>query len=144
MEEQDLAQELKELKKRIGELEAMISQAVRPIQDMQTSATRYLRLVEIILQRGGLSPDMLVPEARDPISRDIVCVLVNKGYQNISQITEGVRAKRGSASRRIVRQRLHDLEENGAVKRTDEKLVATYYLSDEVVTRWSKLLGIPI
>lgn len=144
MTEEDLRKEIKELNKRIAELESMMAQVVAPLQDMQKSTGKYLRLVDLALRHGGISPEMLLPEVKDPISKEIIRVLVDRNGQNISQITEGVRAKRGSASRRVVREKLKALEEQGIVEQRGEKAVSAYYISDQVLRKWSQLLGIPI
>ncbi|MEF8848719.1 MAG: hypothetical protein V5A68_06250 [Candidatus Thermoplasmatota archaeon] len=53
---------------------------------------------------------MTTPESKDPISKSIIIVFLNKRNQNISQITENVMDKRDSASRRVIRDRLKELE----------------------------------
>ncbi len=55
----------------------------------------------------------------DPISRAIVEVLADCKPRSISEITRLVRELRGSASRRIVRERLQLLEERGVVVSED-------------------------
>lgn len=144
MADEELPKQIKELNRRIAELEGMMARLMAPVQEMQKSAQKYLRLVDLALRHGGLSPELLLPEVKDPISKDIVKVLIEKSGQNISQITERVRARRGSASRRVVRERLKVLEQEGIVEQRGEGAVPTYYLSEEVLRKWSQLLGISI
>jgi DNA-binding transcriptional ArsR family regulator len=142
--DEELPKQIKELNRRIAELEGMMAQLMAPVQEMQKATQKYLRLVDLALRHGGISPELLLPEVKDPISKDIVKVLIDKSGQNISKVTEGVRARRGSASRRVVRERLKALEQQGIVEQKGEGAVPTYVLSEEVLRKWSQLLGISI
>ena len=144
MTDEDLPKQIKELNKRIAELEGLMAQIVAPVQKMQRSTQNYLRIVDLALKHGGLSPEMLLPEVKDPISKDIVKVLLKKSGMNITQITDSLRDERGSASRRIVREKLKSLEEMEIVKQKEDKKVPTYKLTEKVLRKWSQLLGIPI
>jgi DNA-binding transcriptional ArsR family regulator len=142
--EEDLPKQIKELNQRIAELEKMMAQIMAPVRDMQKATGKYLRLVDLALSHGGLSPEMVTPEVKDPISKDIMKVLMERRDQNITQITEALREKRGSASRRIVRERIKTMIEQGVVAQKGEGAVSTYSLSEEVLRKWSQLLGISI
>ena len=144
MDEKDLAKEVKELNKRINELEKMLSNIITPLQDVSKITQNYMRLISILIDRGGLTPDMALPELKDSISKDIVRVLLEKTNQNISQIEEMVRFKRGTASRRIIREKLAYLEEKNIVKKQLKGSLYVYSLNETLIKKWSQMLGFHI
>jgi len=140
----DLTEEIKELNKRISELEKMLSTIIQPLQRVQTTTTNYLRIVRLLLEHGGLTPDLVLPEVKDPISREIVRVLLDRSEQNLTQITELVRSRRGTASRRIIREKINELIGKNLVQKQQQGSLYVYSLSSEVIKKWSQLLGINI
>ena len=140
----DLNKEIKELNKRINDLEKMLSEVISPLRDVSKTTQKYLKITSLILEHGGLTPDMILPEIKDHISKEIVRVLIDHQDQNISEITELVRSKRGTASRRIIRQRLKELEEKEIIKKQIKGKLYTYTLSDKVIRKWSQILGFNI
>ena len=140
----DLKKEVKELNKRISELEKMLSEVMSPLREVGKTTRNYLKITSLILEHGGLTPDMILPEIKDHISREIVRVLLDKQDQNISEITELVRSKRGTASRRIIRERLKELEEKDIVKTKIKGKIYVYTLTDKVINKWSQMLGFNI
>jgi uncharacterized protein YhaN len=105
----DLTEEIQKLNNWLSELESMLSQLLRPLQQVQNSTSQYFRLVQLALEHGGLTPELAAPEIKDPISREIIRALLDRNEQNISEITERVQNNRGTASRRIIRLRLGEL-----------------------------------
>jgi DNA-binding transcriptional ArsR family regulator len=144
VEKKDLVNEVKELNKRITELEKMLSTIIAPLQDVSKVTQNYLRLIGILIDRGGLTPEMTLPELKDPISKDIVRVLLERPNQNISQIEELVRTKRGTASRRIIREKLQYLEEKNIVEKQLKGALYVYCLNDTILKKWSEMLGFHI
>ncbi|MCK4332637.1 MAG: hypothetical protein KAV40_03555, partial [Thermoplasmatales archaeon] len=138
----DLTDEIKELNKRISELERMLSLLIQPFQKVQDTTSNYLKILQLSLEHGGLTPDLILPEVKDPISKEIVRALLDRSEQNISQITELVRSKRGTASRRIVREKVNELTEKNIIQKKQKGSLYVYSLSQEVIRKWSQLLGI--
>jgi DNA-binding transcriptional ArsR family regulator len=141
VEPSELAKEIKILNQRINELESMIRTILKPYHGMGKSTANYFRLIGLMLEHGGLTPDTLFSEIQDPIEKTIVQVLTQKKDLNISQITENVRSKRGTASRRIIRKKLKKLEEKNIVTSYQTSSRIVYRLTDEVVKKWSQVLG---
>ena len=141
MDSTELTEEIRTLNKRIDELESMIRVLLKPLQNVGKTTANYLRLVNLLLEHGGLTPDMILPEIKDPIEKTIIQVLTKKPDQNISQITEMVRNKRGKASRRIIREKLIQLEEKNIVSSYPSGSRALYHLTDEVINKWSQVFG---
>ncbi len=143
-DEKDVTSEIKELNKRISELESMLASLLKPLTDARKTTERYLRLAGLLLDHGGLTPDAILPNLKDPISKDIVRVLLERPEQNISQITEQVKSRRGTASRRIIRKKLLTLEQQQIVQQQQKGNRTVYTLTPEVITKWTQLLGLSI
>ena len=142
--EKDLEKEIKELNKRISELENMLSTIIKPLRNAQKTTQNYLRLTSLLLEHGGLTPDVLLPEIKNPISKEIIRTLMDRSDQNISQITELVRTKRGTASRRIIRERLKELEKKDIIQKQQKGSRYVYNITDNVTNKWSQILGFNI
>ena len=140
--EKDLTDEVKELNKRISDLEKMLSVLMKPFNDIRKTTESYMRLAGLLLDHGGLTPDIILPELKDPISRDIVRVLLERPEQNVSQITDLVKSRRGTASRRIIREKLVDLEKKNIIQKQQRRSRSVYSLSAEVIKKWTHLLGL--
>jgi len=69
------------------------------------------------------------PIAQDDISRCIVQALAVKGALNVSALTRQVAAMRGKASRRIVRERVKKLVEQGVLLKSEGQ-VPIYELAE--------------
>lgn len=143
-EKKDVTNEIKELSKRISELETMLAALLKPLSDARKTTERYLRLAGLLLDHGGLTPDVILPELKDPISKDIVRVLLERPDQNVSQITDLVKARRGTASRRIIRHKLQLLEQQHIIQRQQKGNRTVYTLTAEVIRKWTQLLGLSI
>ena len=140
----DLKDEIKQLNKRINDLEKMLSKMMEPLQNITKTTRNYMRIIGLLLEHGGITPDLILPEIKDPISREIVRVLLDKTDQNISQITELVRVKRGTASRRIIRDKIKELEEKNIVQKRQIGSLYVYSITEKVIKKWSQMLGFNI
>jgi DNA-binding transcriptional ArsR family regulator len=140
--EKDLTDEVKELNKRISDLEKMLSVLIKPFHDIRKTTESYMRLAGLLLDHGGLTPDLILPELKDPISKDIVRVLLERPEQNVSQITDLVKSRRGTASRRIIREKLVNLEEKNIIQKQQRGTRSVYSLTAEVIKKWTQLLGL--
>jgi len=47
--------------KRISELEKMLSVLIKPLQDVRKTTSNYMRLTGLLLDHGGLTPDLILP-----------------------------------------------------------------------------------
>jgi len=140
----DLSEEVKKLNKRIEELEKMLSTLVEPLRNVRDLTQNYLKIAGIIIDKGGLTPDAILPELKDHISQEIVRVLLDRTEQNISQITELVRTRRGTASRRIIREKIKELTEKDIIQKKQKGSISVYSLTDKVIKKWSQMLGFKI
>ena len=142
MEPEELYKEIKALNNRIDELESMIRTIVQPFQQVGKSTSNYFRIIGLMLEHGGLTPDTLFAEIKDPIEKTIIQILTQKKDLNISQITEQVRSKRGKASRRIVRSKIKNLEKKEMIESHPLGSRNVYRLTDKVIKKWSQVLGL--
>jgi len=141
VDKDNLSDEIKSLNKRIDELETMLRAVIQPFQEIGKSTSNYIRLIGIMLEHGGLTPDTILSDLKDPIEKDIIRVLTQKKDLNISQITDNVRSQRGTASRRIIREKLKNLETKNMVYSQQKGSRIVYNLTDEVIKKWSQVLG---
>ena len=137
-----LKKEIDELGKRLGRLEEILGELSSPLERFQDVTSSYFKLLNLYSEHGTISPEVIVPEVKDPISKDIIQILFEKGDQNVSQITESLKKRRGKASRRTVKTKLHELEGSGVLQMEQSSKWATYSISPELVKKWSQLLGL--
>jgi len=69
---------------------------------------------------------------------------MDRSEQNISQITELIRSKRGTASRRIIREKIQELAEKNIIQKHQKGSLYVYSLDEEVIKKWSQMLGFNI
>lgn len=139
---EELASRMEQLEKAMDRLSQPYGKLVGYLDRLQEISRSYFRLLDLLQRYGSLSPEMAIPEIKDTISKEIVKVLFEKGGRNISQITEALRARRGTASRRIVRERLKLLEGRGIVVSSAGSRGKVYDVSEGAVRRWSEVLGL--
>ncbi len=149
MAEGDLSKDVRELRKQVDALREALERVAGPYREIADfmeqlrSVTRgYFRLLDLYAKHGAVAPDVVVPGLKDDISKAILTSLFEKGDRNISQITDSVKGKRGTASRRIVRERLQELVRQGVVVESAASRGHTYRVSEEVTAKWSQVLGL--
>src|SRR5467141_5441916 len=125
MGEGDLQDDVRELRKQVEALREVLGEVAEPYREiagyfdqLQTITRGYFRLLDLYAKYGAVSPDLVIPGLKDDISRHIVSALFENADRNISQITKAVKGKRGTASRRIVRERVLELERTGVLVST--------------------------
>lgn len=145
----DEAKRIEELTERIAQLEEAIRQVSVPyaelvaqLSNFQETVGKYFRLMDLYQRYGVVSVDTILPEVKDPISKDILRILLDRPGLNISQLTEELKGRRGSSSRRIVRDKLRELAKMDLVVEDAARNEKTYRLSEEVVRKWSQVLGL--
>src|SRR2546427_12594168 len=149
MVQDDLQKEIRELRSQIEALRTALSDVTRPyaelmayVDRLQDASRGYFRILGLYTKYGTVSPDLVIPGLKDDLSRHVVGALFDRPDRNISQITEAVKGKRGTASRRIVRERLGDLQRQGIVIATLGSRTRTFRVAEEVADKWSQVLGV--
>ena len=149
MGQDDLQHDVRELRKQVEALREALGKITEPYQEiasyldkLQGLASGYFRLLDLYTKYGAVSPDLVIPGLKDDISRHIVSALFENADRNISQITKAIKGKRGTASRRIVRERVQDLESKGVLVSTANARGRTYRVTDDVAAKWSQVLGL--
>ncbi len=149
MAKSDLQDDVRELRKQVEALREALAKVAEPyreiagyMEQLQTITRGYFRLLDLYAKHGAVSPEVVVPGLKDDISKAILTVLFEKADRNISQITEAVKGKRGTASRRIVRERLRALVQEGVIVASGSSRGKTYRVSEDVTAKWSQVLGL--
>ncbi|MCK5548282.1 MAG: hypothetical protein KAI64_04660, partial [Thermoplasmata archaeon] len=74
-----LKKEIDELGKRLGRLEEILGELSSPLERFQDVTSSYFKLLNLYSEHGTISPEVIVPEVKDPISKDIIQILFEKG-----------------------------------------------------------------
>ncbi len=149
MPEEDVKDQIRSLAEKMDSLEESVrmvsgpySQLLEYLERFQRISSSYFRLIDLYQRYGEISPDLLMPGVKDHISREVVKILFERDGQNITQIAEKLKERRGSSSRRIVRERLKALEVMGVVKAKGSSRSKEYWLTERYVQKWYELLGL--
>ena len=114
---------------RISELEDKIEKMSPDLHDATGSLNMTLALLRTFQEVTNVatifSPSKWIMRLRpdvnlDAIERLIVDVLTREGPKNISQLTALVKQERGTASRRIIRDKVNDMIERDILEEIDE------------------------
>jgi DNA-binding transcriptional ArsR family regulator len=147
--DKEVRKELKEISEKMASLEYTMGEISKPYGDMlqymdrlKTITEGYFRIIDLYRAHGRVSPDLLLPEVKDPISREIINILFEKPELNISQIADILKERKGSASRKTVREKLAFLEEISAIEVIQDRKTRKFRISEEMSERWLKVLGL--
>ena len=114
---------------RIAALETKIDTMSPDLQDATGSLNMTLAILRTFQEVTNVatifSPSKWIMRLRpdvnlDAIERLIVDVLTREGPKNISQLTSCVKQERGTASRRIIREKVNDMIERDILEEVDE------------------------
>lgn len=114
---------------RLADLESKIEKLSPDIQTATGSLNMTLSILRTFQEVTNVatifSPSKWLMRLRpdvnlDSIERIIVDVLTREGPKNISQLTASVRMERGSASRRIIREKVNDMIVREILEEVDE------------------------
>lgn len=147
--EEDQGKKIDELTQKVDQLETALREVARPYSELvaqlsqfQDTVQKYFRLMDLYQRYGSVSIETILPEVKDPISKEIVKVLLDKPGLNISEITEQLRDRRGSSSRRIVRDRLNELVGKKVLLEKAGPKEKVYEITEPVMRKWSQVLGL--
>lgn len=124
-----LNDKLDETIRRLADLESKIEKISPEIKDATGSLNMTLAILRTFQEVTNVatifSPSKWLMRLRpdvnlDAIERLIVDVLTREGPKNISQLTASVRMERGTASRRIIRDKVNDMIVREIVEEIDE------------------------
>ncbi len=137
-EDQPLENRMAELEEKINYVILQINNLQHKVSDSNPELKQMMGLLQILTTSLQVTKapfsmisqtlslkDKLVdrfPQLKyDDISKSILASLERKERLNISQLTEQVRKERGSASRRIVRERVDKMMKDGIIREIDSR-----------------------
>lgn len=145
----DKDRKIEELSERIASLESSLREVTKPYSQLveqlgqfQGIVQKYFRLLDLYQRHGVIAVDVILPELKDPMSREIMRILIDRPGLNISQISEELRTRTGSSSRRIVRERLEEMVRQDLLAEEKGSKAKTFAVSARVVEKWSEVLGL--
>ena len=115
---------------RISALEDKIDEMSPDLQNASGSLNMTLAILRTFQEVTNVatifSPSKWIMRLRpdvnlDAIERIIVDVLTREGPKNISQLTASVKQERGTASRRIIREKVNDMIDRDIVEEVEEE-----------------------
>jgi hypothetical protein len=88
MKDDDVKAQLKAINERMIKLEEAFLDVARPyaevmeqMQSFQEISKGYFKLMGLYQKHGQISPEMAVPGLKDPISKDLLQIVIEKGVQ---------------------------------------------------------------
>ncbi|MCE4613941.1 MAG: helix-turn-helix domain-containing protein [Desulfurococcales archaeon] len=93
---------------------------------VELGLTAPIKLVDVFKRMKKAYRDLIDIGIRDDITKSMISIIASKGELNVSELEREVRRLRGTASRRIIYERLKTLESAGiviSVKRGNRRYV---------------------
>jgi len=141
---EDIPRKLIELEESIGKIKGGYAELGQYMEILKDISNRYFRLMDLYAKHGSISVDLAAPDIKDAISKEIIRILLDmadkKDGSNLSEITRELKGRRGTASRRIVREKISELEAMGYVKKIGSGKIVRYSISDSLVEKWYSIL----
>ena len=126
---ENLTNKLDQTIERLAALEEKIENMSPDLKDASGSLNMTLAILRTFQEVTNVatifSPSKWIMRLRpdvnlDAIERLIVDVLTREGPKNITQLTASVKQERGTASRRIIREKVNDMIERDILEEVDE------------------------
>lgn len=115
-----LEKDIRLLSEKIEKIEKILLDQNLDIVEVTTLISMVRRLIDFQARAVGVAARITelksLPPVKDDISKHIIEVLALKGALNISQITEELKSRRGTGSRRIISLKLQKLVKAGIVE----------------------------
>lgn len=127
--------------RRLNNLEQKIEEQNEKLDSVVDLRERYMTLCRIIDQYGFVSPSV-INEISGEHEEEIVRILLKSDSCNISTLTDRLRERYGSSSRRTTKKKLKQLKNRGVVRELNEGRGRAFQLTDRIVKQLAQKMGV--